>query len=119
MFEGQSPENFEQKCLCVIVADVSGSMDGEPIRQLNQGLQDFQGEVMQDYIASQRMEVSVIAFGSNVRVAQLPELVNNFRMPTLHIEGSTRMVDAVRKAMQMVDERKKWYRETGQNYYRP
>ena len=119
MFEGQSPENFEQKCLCIIVADVSGSMAGEPIAQLNKGLQEFQSEVMQDYIASQRIEISVIAFGSNVRIAQEPALVDGLKMPVLHTEGSTKTVDAVRKAVQMVEDRKRWYRETGQNYYRP
>jgi uncharacterized protein YegL len=119
MFEGQSPENFEQKCLCIVVADVSGSMAGQPINELNKGLQDFQAEIMLDYIASQRLEVSVLAFGSQIHVAQEPALVNNFRMPVLYTEGSTRLVDAVRKAMTMVDERKAWYKNTGQNYYRP
>ena len=119
MFEGQSPENFEQKCLCIVVADVSGSMAGQPIFELNKGLHEFQEEIMRDYIASQRLEVSVVAFGSQINVVQEPALVNNFNMPTLHTEGSTRLVDAVRVAMNMVDERKIWYKNTGQNYYRP
>lgn len=119
MFEGQSPENFEQKCLCVIVADVSGSMQGQPLYQLNEGLQEFQREIMQDYIASQRLEIAVVAFGSTIKVVQEPALVNNFNMPTLNSEGSTKLVDAVRKAVSIVDERKNWYRNTGQNYYRP
>ena len=119
MFEGQSPENFEQKCLCVVVADISGSMAGQPINELNRGLRDFQAEIMQDYIASQRLEVSVVTFGSEITLMQEPALVNNCRMPTLHAEGSTRLVDGVRQAMRMVEERKNWYKNTGQNYYRP
>lgn len=119
MFEGQSPENFEQKCLCVIVADVSGSMEGEPMYELNKGLQEFQNEIMADYIASQRLEVSIVTFGSNINVVQDPALVHNFRMPSLRVDGSTRLVDGVRKAVNIVEERKNWYKQTGQNYYRP
>lgn len=119
MFEGESPENYEQKCLCVVVADVSGSMQGEPLAELNRGLHEFQRCILDDFIASQRLEVSVVAFGSHIKVVQEPSLVSNFRMPTLYCEGSTRLVNAVRKAMTMVEDRKNWYRSTGQNYYRP
>ena len=40
-FSAEAAENYEQKCLCVLVLDVSGSMSGEPIQELNKGLQDF------------------------------------------------------------------------------
>ena len=119
MFEGQSPDNFEQKCLCVLVVDVSGSMSGEPINQLNKGLKEFHNEVISDFVASQRLEVSIVTFGSSVSCIQEPNLVNNFQMPTLSTNGSTKMVDGIRLAMELVDTRKQWYRETGQNYYRP
>lgn len=119
MFEGLSPDNYEQKCLCVLVVDVSGSMSGEPIRQLNLGLQDFRNEVLSDFVASQRLEVSVVTFGSTVQCVQEPNLIGNFEMPTLTTSGSTKLVDGVKKAIQLVDERKNWYRNTGQNYFRP
>ena len=47
-FSAESAENFEQKCLCVLVLDVSGSMRGEPIAELNKGLQDFYNEIKED-----------------------------------------------------------------------
>ncbi|RRB02051.1 vWA domain-containing protein [Larkinella rosea] len=119
MFTGESPDNYEQKCLCVLVLDVSGSMGGEPIRQLNQGLQEFHQEVTKDFLASQRLEVSIVTFGSSVKCIQDPALVGNFEMPTLSISGSTKLVDGVRLAADMVENRKEWYRNTGQNYFRP
>lgn len=119
MFEGQSPNNYEQKCLCVLVVDISGSMYGDPINQLNKGLQEFHKEVVADFVASQRLEVSLITFGSSVTCIQEPELINNFQMPTLSTNGSTKLVDGVRLAIDVVENRKRWYKETGQNYYRP
>ena len=119
MFEGQSPDNYEQKCLCVLVVDISGSMSGEPINQLNKGLQEFHKEVIADFVASQRLEVSIVTFGSSVLCIQEPNLVNNFQMPNLSTNGSTKLVDGVRLAMDVVENRKRWYKETGQNYYRP
>jgi uncharacterized protein YegL len=119
MFEGESPDNYEQKCLCVLVVDISGSMSGEPINQLNKGLQEFQKEVISDFVASQRLEVSIVTFGSYVLCIQQPNLVSNFQMPTLSANGSTKLVDGVRLAMDVIENRKRWYKETGQNYYRP
>lgn len=118
MFEGQSPENFEQKCLCVLLLDVSGSMAGDAIQELNKGLQDFQDEVMKDFVASQRLEVSIVTFGSSVKCLQEPDLVGNIQMPTLQASGTTKLVDGVRLGMELVENRKRWYKETGQTYYR-
>lgn len=118
-FSAESAENFEQKCLCVLVLDVSGSMRGEPIAELNKGLQDFYKEIVEDETTSQRLEVCVMAFNDTVKTLQEPSLVENFTMPTLTAYGSTAMVDAVKEAIEKVEARKKWYKETGQPYYRP
>lgn len=119
MFEGQSPENYEQKCLCMLVVDTSSSMAGEPINQLNRGLNSFYKEVIEDEVASQRLEIGIVTFDSNVICRQEPKLVNNFEMPTLYTNGSTKLVDGVRMAIDIVDSRKKYYKDSGQNYYRP
>ncbi len=118
-FSAESAENFEQKCLCVLVLDVSGSMRGEPIKQLNNGLQEFYNEVVEDETASQRLEVSIMTFNEHVTTIQEPALVDNFTMPTLSAYGSTAMVDAVNAAIDKVEARKEWYKKTGQPYYRP
>ena len=118
-FMAESAENYEQKCLCLLVLDVSGSMRGEPINELNKGLRDFYKEIGEDETTSQRLEVSIITFNQMVQTIQEPALIENFTMPTLHAEGSTAMVDAVNEAIEKVDLRKKWYKETDQKYYRP
>ncbi len=118
-FSTESPENYEQKCLCVLLLDVSGSMQGDPIDQLNIGLQEFQQEIKNDPTTSNRLEIAIVTFGSNIDVVQDPSLINNFTMPTLAVHGSTKMVDGIKQALELVDSRKKWYRDSGQPYYRP
>lgn len=118
-FGGESPNNYEQKCLCVLVLDVSGSMAGNPIDQLNQGLKDFQKELQNDFVAAQRIEVAIVTFSSTVDTVLQPKLSADFEMPILKSSGSTKLVDGVRMAINIVEQRKAWYRSTGQTYYRP
>jgi uncharacterized protein YegL len=118
-FSVESPQNYEQKCLCVLVLDVSGSMSGPPIEELNQGLKDFREQVQADSTAANRLEISILTFSSFVDCLAEPTLVETLTIPTLAAKGSTKMVDAVREAIVKVEKRKEWYRQTGQPYYRP
>lgn len=68
----EEPSNFEQKCLCVLVLDVSGSMSGSPINLLNEGLRRFQEELLKDEVTRDRLEVAIVTFGSEVETIQGP-----------------------------------------------
>ena len=119
-FSAEAAQNFEQKCLVVLVLDVSGSMTIEHrIDELNKGLQEFYEDITNDETTSQRLEISIITFNHIVKTIQEPALVENFKMPLLVATGSTAMVNAVNDAIEKVEARKKWYKETGQAYYRP
>ena len=146
-FSAESAENFEQKCLCVLVLDVYGSMreivdksnmiyTGEKVYMdgkeydlvtggiskldlLNQGLKDFYAEIISDETTSQRLELCIISFNDYVQVVQEPALPDNVVIPELQGEGETAMADAINEAIDKVEARKKWYKETGQPYYRP
>lgn len=41
-------ENPEPRCPCILLLDTSGSMKGEPINQLNDGLVVFKDELAAD-----------------------------------------------------------------------
>jgi len=118
-FSAEAADNYEQKCLCVLVLDVSGSMHGAPIKELNNGLQDFHKEISADDSTNQKLEVCLMTFNHRVTTVQNPALVGNFTMPRLSADGSTAMVTAVNEAIDKVAARKQWYKDTGQNYYRP
>lgn len=118
-FSAESPENFEQKSICCFVVDVSGSMSGPPINELNKGLQEFYTEIKNDSKTANCLEIAVVEFSDYVDTIVQPALVDNFSMPALSIKGTTKMVDGVREAIALVESRKDWYKETGQPYLRP
>ena len=118
-FSTESAENYEQKCLCVLVLDTSGSMIGKPIAELNQGLIDFYEEIEGDETTSQRLEIALISFNNTSLLVQEPALVENVAIPELKANGCTAMVSALKDAIQLVEDRKSWYKSTGQKYYRP
>ena len=47
-------DNPENCCAVVLVLDTSGSMNGRPIDELNEGLQTFRDELMADFFSRQK-----------------------------------------------------------------
>lgn len=116
----ETPENWETKTLCVLVVDVSGSMHGEPIRQLNEGLQRFHQDILARADLASQVELAIVTFGESVHTILEPALADNFIMPTLTAsERYTQLAAGVREAMALVDKRKRWYKSTNQPYHRP
>ncbi len=65
--ETEFADNPEPRCPVVLVLDTSGSMNGEPIKELNEGLRAFADALKNDRLAALRVEVAVITFGGKVR----------------------------------------------------
>ena len=105
-FGGNAPSNYEQKCLCVLCLDTSGSMGGAPITALNKALLDFAAAISGDGVAKNRIEICIITFDSTVTCVQEPALVNEMQMPQLSVKGSTKLVDGLRAAIAKTEERK-------------
>ena len=59
-------ENPEPRVPCVLLLDVSTSMRGNRISELNSGLAVYRDELMADGLAKKRVEVSIITFGGEV-----------------------------------------------------
>lgn len=118
-FSVESPTNYEQKCCCALVLDVSSSMSGNPINQLNNALQEFHSDIQANSTSANRLEIAVVEFCDVVQTLVDPSLVENFSMPILTTKGTTALVDGVREGINIVRARKAWYKQTGQPYYRP
>lgn len=113
------PDNYEPKLALTFVLDVSSSMRGEGIRQLNQGLKVFQSFFRDDPTALARLEISIVTFGSDVRVVRNFSSLEKEVFPLLNAGGRTLMKQGLETAFRLLGERKSWYRNMGLQYYRP
>lgn len=112
-------ENPEPRCPCILVLDTSGSMQGAAIESLNEGLQVFRESLIQNSLASKRVEVAVVAFDSEVRVVQDFVTADQFDPPILAAQGLTLIGSGIGRALDMIQGRKALYRAHGIAYYRP
>jgi len=111
-------ENPEPRCPCVLVLDTSGSMSGNKIASLNNGLQTFEDELRSDAMAAKRVEVAIVTFGP-VQTVQQFVTADTFQRPTLVASGDTPMGAAIQMAIKMAIDRKVTYKANGIGYYRP
>ncbi len=112
-------DNPEPRVAVVVVVDTSGSMDGAPINALNAGMAQLKADLLQDSLASKRVEIAVLEFNSSVNVAQDFVTPDAFMPTNLSAGGSTEMGAGILKAFDMVEARKAEYRTHGVAYYRP
>ena len=112
-------ENPEPRCPCILLLDTSSSMNGEPIYQLNKGLEEFKNQLMNDELAAKRVEVAIVSFNSNVEVVNDFKTANKFDPENLEATGLTEMGGAIEVAIDMLNKRKEDYKNNGISYYRP
>ena len=110
--------NPEQRCACVLLLDTSGSMEGRPIQELNEGLRAFKADLMADSLAAKRVEVMIVTFGP-VQVVQDFVTADQFQPPHLVITGDTPMGQAVVEGLEQIERRKAIYKQHGVPYNRP
>lgn len=105
-------------CLCL---DVSGSMQGEPIRELNDGVRMFYQAIQEDETALYAAEVCIVTFGSNGAecIADFASLELQPNAPTLIANGMTPMGEAVNLGLDLLERRKNEYKSKGVDYYQP
>ncbi|MCK6211341.1 VWA domain-containing protein [Georgenia sp. EYE_87] len=111
-------DNPEPRVPLLLLLDVSYSMSGKPIEELNDGLRVLEEQIRGDSLASKRVEIGIVTFGP---VETKQEFVGamSFQAPTLTPQGNTPMGSAIAQAVGMVHERKQVYRDNGVKYYRP
>lgn len=112
-------ENPEPRCPCVLLLDTSGSMQGAPIEALNEGLRAFKEDLIDNSLASRRVEVAIVTFDSDVRVEQEFVTADQFEPPVLTAQGLTCIGAGINRALDMIQARKATYRANGVAYYRP
>jgi uncharacterized protein YegL len=112
-------ENPEPRVPCVLLLDVSGSMSGQPIAELNEGLVTLKDTLFADSLASKRAEIAIVTFGGSVNTIQDFVTAEHFQPPQLQASGGTPMGQAIFAGLDMIAQRKGMYRSNGVSYYRP
>lgn len=79
-----------------LLVDVSGSMSGEPIEQVKNGIQMLVAALRQDPYALETAWLSVITFGSSADVVVPLTELTAFQAPNLSISGSTNLGDGLK-----------------------
>lgn len=113
--------NFHPRSPTAFILDTSGSMNGEPIQELNKALPGLFKELLANDLTSLRVEPSIITCGGDVKV-MLPfgplESVESCTV-TLTANGETPLGTAIMKAIDEIEVRKAYYRTEGLSHYVP
>ncbi|MEM9805795.1 MAG: VWA domain-containing protein, partial [Cyanobacteria bacterium P01_D01_bin.56] len=111
--------NREPRCPLILLLDTSGSMIGNPIQQLNQGLITLQQEILESEKASDRVELAIVGFGESATLQQPFVIASDFEPPTLTADGSTPMGAGLTMALDILKQELAEIKNSGIKCYRP
>ena len=105
-------------CLCL---DISGSMQGKPIDELNKGVRLFYDTIKDDEVAAYSAEISIVTFGGTKAeyMADFASLQLQPNPPVLFASGLTPMGEAVNMGLDLLERRKEEYKDAGVDYFQP
>lgn len=111
--------NPDPRVACVVLADVSGSMQGEPITALERGFAAFTRYLQNETLASKRVEVAVVTFGTVATVLVPMQEARTLQPVSFTASGTTNMAAGIDLALDILEDRKQAYKIAGLQYYRP
>lgn len=103
----------------VLLVDISGSMIGDPIAELNRGLAEFGIALESDDLALGRAEVCIISFNSSIQNEMEFCPAAQYYAPVLSAGGGTSLNEAIEAGLDAIENRKAIYKSQGIPYYRP
>ena len=109
----------ESHMACLFLVDTSGSMSGEPIAQLNEGLRRFKEQVCEDKTTQKVLDVAIVQFNSTVSMVMPFTPIKFMEHIPLEANGGTNMGEGLKVAIDMIDERYRFYLSTGSTPYCP
>lgn len=115
---GRSTRRRLPICFCL---DVSGSMSGRPIGELNEGLQSFFTSIRENDETRSAADICIVTFGGTVEIV-LPfgKLSKNQEIPRIQATTSlTPIGEGILTALELLSERKDGYKHLGIKYYQP
>lgn len=112
--------NPNQRTPCILVLDNSGSMDGEPIDELNNGIEELNRTLRLDPHALTHVQLSIVTAGGDSAELLLDWVdATEFTPMRLPAAGTTPLSAALILALDRIEDLKKTYRANGIQYSRP
>ena len=112
-------ENPTPRVPICLVLDVSGSMSGQPIEELQEGVRMFFDAIREDDVAQYAAEIAIVTFGGVARKALDFFAINRQEVPVMYSDGGTPMGEALDLSLDLLEVRKTEYRNAGVDYYQP
>ncbi len=115
---GKSTRRRLPICFCL---DISGSMAGNPIKQLNDGLQSFFASIRENDETRAAADICIVTFGGTVDIF-LPfgKMEKDQSVPRLQATTSlTPIGEGILTALELLALRKDGYKHLGIKYYQP
>jgi uncharacterized protein YegL len=109
----------ESHMALVLVLDASYSMEGNPIKQLNEGVNRFKEQVCRDKQTRDILDVAIIQFNDDYEVVQDFAPIEYMEHIQLEADGGTYYTAPISEALKMVTERSRFYRRAGSEPYKP
>lgn len=113
-YEEVAPENINESHMPVLIAgDISGSMAGLPIQNVNKSINRFASDVCKDPKAAGRVDVAVIGFNDAPRIEQNWRPITEMNQVNFVAGGGTNISAALEKGVEMLRERGHLYEDVG------
>lgn len=120
IIELEFAENAENRLPLILILDASSSMAGNPITELNKGIEVFKEELLKDSQARLSVEIEIVLVrGEEPTIVQEFVTVDNFIPPKLETLGRTPMGSGIQLALEELANRKELYKRNEISYFRP
>jgi uncharacterized protein YegL len=104
---------------CVIVADASGSMEGQPIHSLNEGFRTLGECLRRNNVAARSAEIAIVRVGRPLEVFTDFTPADRFHPEALCAYGDTPLAEGILTAIRMTEERLHQYDVYDFDWFRP
>ena len=119
-YEEVAPENINEPHMPVLIAgDISSSMAGIPIQNVNKSINRFANDVCKDPKAARCVDVAVIGFNDTPYIEQNWRPITEMSSVDFQAGGGTNISAALEKGIHMLRERGHLYEDLGMDVKMP
>ena len=116
---GELKDNPSARVPICLALDISGSMGGAKIAELNAAIVSFVEAIRSDDMACLTADIAIVTFGTEIIKQTDFSGIDKQRIPKLVAGGQTPMGGAVLQCLDMLDQEKRVYSGAGTDYYQP